>query len=428
MKSAILSKEGNKVSLKIEVDAAKFEEGVQKSYLKNRGKFNIPGFRKGKTPRKIIEINYGEGVFYEDAINIIFPEAYDNAIEEHNLDPVDRPEVDIEEIEEGKTVIFTADVIVKPEVKLGEYEGIELEKVEYNVTMEDLEEEIVKVQNQNARIIEVEDRPIKEDDILTIDYEGYVGDEQFEGGTAQNQNLEIGSGKFIPGFEDQLVGKNRDDEVEVKVTFPEEYSAENLAGKDAIFKVKIHEVKEKELPELDDEFAKDVSEFETFEEFKNDIKERLESQAGERQSAENENNVIEKVVENCEVEIPEVMIESQINNEVNDFAYRLQFQGLDIDKYFELTKTSMEDLRAQMKDRAEKSVKVDLVLESIAKEKGINATEEEINEELEKMSKQYNQDVQKLKKRLRPEDLDHMKQGIIKRKTAEFLVENAKLK
>ncbi len=428
MKSTFLSKEGNKVSLKIEVDAKKFEECVQKSYLKNKGKFNIPGFRKGKVPRKIIEMNYGEGVFYEDAINIAFPEAYDSAIEENNLDPVDRPEVDIEEIEKGKSVIFTVNVTVKPEVKLGQYEGIELEKVEYNVTKDEVEEEIKKIQNQNARIIEADERPIKEGDIVTIDYEGFVGDEQFEGGTAQNQNLEIGSGRFIPGFEDQLIGKNRDDEVEVKVTFPDEYHADNLAGKDAVFKVKIHEVKQKELPEVDDELAKDVSEFETLEEFRNDIQQRLEKEAEEKQIAENENNAVEKIVENSEVNIPEVMVENQIDNEINNLAYRLQFQGLDINKYLELTNNSIEDLREDMRDKAEKAVKADLVLESISKEKGIDATEEEVNQELEKMSKQYNQDVDKLKERLKREDLNYMKQGIIKRKTVEFLVENAKIK
>ena len=428
MKSTFLSKEGNKVSLKIEVNAEKFEECVQKSYLKNKGKFNVPGFRKGKVPRKIIEMNYGEGVFYEDAINIAFPEAYDSAIEENNLDPVDRPEVDIEEIEKGKSVIFTVNVTVKPEVKLGQYEGIELEKVEYNVTKDEVEEEIKKIQNQNARIIEADERPIKEGDIVTIDYEGFADDEQFEGGTAQNQNLEIGSGKFIPGFEDQLIGKNREDEVEVKVTFPDEYHADNLAGKDAVFKVKIHEVKQKELPEVDDELAKDVSEFETLEEFKNDIQQRLEKEAEEKQIAENENNAVEKIVENSEVDIPEVMIENQIDNEINNLAYRLQFQGLDINKYLELTNNSIEDLREDMRERAEKAVKADLVLESISKEKGIDATEEEVNQELEKMSKQYNQDIDKLKERLKREDLNYMKQGIIKRKTVEFLVENAKIK
>lgn len=427
MKSTILNKEGNKVSLRIEVDAQKFEEGVQKAYLKNRKRFNIPGFRKGKVPRKIIEVNYGEGVFYEDAINMIFPEAYDSAIKELDLEPVDRPEIDIEELEKGKIVVFTADVIVKPEVKVGEYKGIEVEKVEYNVTEEDIDQELKSMQDRNARIIEVEGRPVKTGDILTIDYEGYVDEEQFEGGTAQNQSLEIGSGRFIPGFEDQLIDKNSGDDVEVNVKFPEEYNAEHLAGKDAIFKVKIHEIKEKELPQLDDEFAKDVSEFDTVDELKNDIKERQEKQAKDREKIEKENKVIEKVVKDSEIDLPEVMIETQIDNEVNEFSYRLQFQGMNIEKYLELTNTTMDDLREQTKERAEQVVRTDLVLEAISKVEGIESSEDELQEELEKMAKQYNQEVDKLKKKLRDEDLDQIKKGIIKGKTVDFLVDNAKL-
>lgn len=427
MNSTITKKEGNTVTLKLEVDTKKFEKAVQKSYIKNRGRFNIPGFRKGKVPRKIIELNYGEGVFYEDAINMVFPEAYEAAIEEHNLEPVDRPEIDIEELEKGKPVVFIAEVTVKPEVELGEYKGIEVEKVEYNVTEEDIEKEIKNIQERNARIIEVEDRAAKEGDILTIDYKGSIDGEQFEGGTAENQNLEIGSGRFIPGFEDQLIGKNKDEEVEVKVTFPEDYQAEDLAGKEATFEVKIHEIKEKELPELDDEFAKDVSEFDTLDELKNDTKQKLEEQSENKEKAENENNVVEKVVENAEIDVPEAMVERQIDNEVNDFSYRLQFQGLNIDKYFELTNTTMEDLREQMKENAEKVVKTDLVLETIGKKEGIEATDEEVEEEMEKMAKQYNQEVEKIKKNIKDGDLDYIKMGIIKRKTAEFLVENAKM-
>jgi trigger factor len=427
MSSTVEKKENNIVTLKIEVDAETFEKGIQQAYTKNRNKFNIPGFRKGKVPRKIIELNYGVGVFYEDAINIVFPEAYDKAIEEHKLEPVDRPVIDVDEIEKGKPVVFTAEVTVKPEVTLGEYKGIEAEKVEYNVTNDEVEAEIKKIQDKNARIIEATDRPVKEGDTLTIDYAGYVGEDQFEGGTAQNQTLEIGSGRFIPGFEEQLIGKNKDEEVEVNVKFPEEYHAEELAGKDAKFMVTIHEIKEKELPELDDEFAKDVSEFDTLEELKNDIKGKLEKQAKDKEKAENENNVVEKVVELCQVDIPEVMIERQIDNDVNDFAYRLRYQGLDIDKYFELTNTKLEDLREQLKENAGKLVKVDLVLETISENEKIDATEEELNAELENIAKQYNQDAEKFKKNLGNDDLEYIKLGIIKRKTVEFLVNNAKL-
>lgn len=427
MSSTFVKKEGNIVTLKIEVDAETFEKGVQQAYLKNKSRFNIPGFRKGKAPRKIIEMNYGEGVFYEDAINIVFPEAYDKAIDELKLDPVDRPSIDIEEIEKGKPVVFTADVTVKPEVKLGEYKGIEVEKSEYNVTEEELEAELKRMQERNARIIDAGDRPVKQGDILTIDYSGFVGEEQFEGGTAQNQPLEIGSGRFIPGFEEQLIGKNKEEEVEVKVTFPEEYHAEELSGKDAIFKVVIHEIKEKELPALDHEFAKDVSEFDTLDELKNDIKNKLQKQAEDRAKAENENKVVEKIADACEVDIPEVMIDRQVDDDINDFAYRLRYQGLEFEKYLELTGTGIEDLRNQFKPNAEKLVKVDLILEAISEKEGIDSTEEELNEEPENIAKQYNQDVEKLKGNIKGDDLEYIKKGIIKRKTIEFLVKEAKL-
>ncbi len=427
MSSTFVKKENNTVTLKFEVDAETFEKGVQQAYLKNKQRFNIPGFRKGKAPRKIIEMNYGEGVFYEDAINIVFPEAYDKAIEEHKLDPVDRPSIDIEEIEKGKPVVFTAEVTVKPEVKLGEYKGIEVEKAEYNVTDEDLETELKKMQERNARIVDAGDRPVKQGDILTIDYSGFVGEEQFEGGTAQNQPLEIGSGRFIPGFEDQLVGKNKEEEVVVKVTFPEEYHAEELAGKDAIFKVVIHEIKEKELPALDDEFAKDVSEFDTLGELKNDIMSKLQKQAEDRAKVENENKVVEKVVEACEVDIPEVMIDRQVDDDINDFAYRLRYQGLQFDKYLEITGSTIEDLREQFKPNAEKLVRADLVLEAISEKEGIEVTDEELNEELEDIAKQYNQDVAKFKNNIKGDDLEYIKKGIIKRKTVEFLANEAKL-
>lgn len=427
MSSTLVKKEGNVVTLKIEVDAETFEKGVQEAYQKNKQKFNIPGFRKGKAPRKLIEMNYGEGIFYEDAINIVFPEAYDKAIEEHKLDPVDRPSVDVEDIEKGKTVVFTADVTVMPEVKLGEYKGIEVEKTEYNVTEEEVEAELKRMQERNARVADAGDRPVKQGDILTIDYSGFVGEEQFEGGTAQNQTLEIGSGRFIPGFEEQLVGKNKEEEVEVKVTFPEEYHSEELEGKDAIFKVVIHEIKEKELPALDDEFAKDVSEFDTLEELKADIENRLKKQAEQKEKTENENKVVEKVAELCEVDIPEVMIERQIDDDVNDFAYRLRYQGLEFEKYLELTGTQIEELREQFRPNADKFVKADLVLEAISEKEGIEATEEELDKELEDFAKSYNQDADKFKASLKAKDLEYIKKGIIKRKTVEFLAKEAKL-
>ncbi|KGG80213.1 trigger factor [Caloranaerobacter azorensis H53214] len=426
MNSEIIKKENYNVTLKIEIDEKKFKEGVQKAYLKNRHKFNIPGFRKGKAPRKIIEARYGEGIFYEDAINIVFPEAYNEAIKQHNLKPVDRPVIDIEQIESGKPVVFTAEVIVKPEVKLGDYKGIEVEKIEYNVTEKDVEDELKSMQERNARLVEVTDRPAKEGDILTIDYEGYVDGEKFEGGTAYNQILEIGSGKFIPGFEEQLIGKNKDEEFEINVKFPEEYHAKDLAGKDATFKIKIHEIKEKDLPELDDEFAKDVSEFDTLDELKEDIKKRLEKQAKDREKAERENKVIEKVIEAAEVDIPEVMIDNEVDYQLRNFEFTLRYQGLDLNKYLELTNTKVEDLKEKFRPEAEKTVKTELVLEAIAEKENIKETEEDLDEELKKIADGYGQDFEKFKKNIREEELEYIKEGIIRRKTVEFLVENAK--
>lgn len=427
MSSTIVKKENNNVTLKIEVSSETFEKAIQKSYLKNRGRFNIPGFRKGKTPRKIIESRYGVEVFYEDAVNFVLPDAYDKAIEEHDLKPVDRPEIDIEELEKDKPVVFKVDITVKPEVKLGEYKGIEAEKVEYNVTEEDVEAELKNMQERNSRLIAVEDRAAKEGDTVVIDYEGYVGDEQFEGGTAENQTLELGSNTFIPGFEEQLVGKNVEDDVDVKVTFPEEYHSEELAGKEAIFKVKIHEVKEKELPALDDEFAKDVSEFDTLEELKADLKKKMEDEAEQKEKNETQSKVIEKVLEGVEVDIPEAMIEAQIDSEIKNFEYRLLYQGLNMEKYLSLTNTKIEDLREQIKPTAENFVKTDLVLEAISKAEEIEVTEEVVEKELAKLAKQYDQDLDKFKKNMRDEDLEYIKMGIIKSKTVDMLVDNAKL-
>lgn len=427
MNSSIIKKEKNTVSLRIEVEASKFEEAIQKSYLKNRGRFNIAGFRKGKVPRKMIEINYGVEVFYEEAVNIILPEAYDKAIEEHNLEPVDRPSVDFEDIEKGKPVIFTVDVTVKPEVELGEYKGIEVEKVEYNVSEEDINNELKVMQDRNSRIIEVEDKPVKDGDTLTIDYAGFVGEEQFEGGTAENQTLVIGSGKFIPGFEEQLIGKNKGEETEVNVTFPEQYQSENLAGKEAVFKVKINEIKEKELPELDDEFAKDVSEFDTLEELKNDIKNKLEEQAKNNKEMETKNRAVEKAASLATIEIPEAMIDSQIDMDLKNFEYSLMYQGLNLEKYFEITNSTVEDLRLQLKPNAEKMVLNDLVLETIGKKENIEVTDEELNAEIEKLAKQYNKEIEKFRKTLKGDELDYIRMGIIKDKTVDFLVENAKL-
>lgn len=427
MDFTLKNKENNKASFNIELTKEEFEKAVQKAYLKNRSKFNIPGFRKGKAPRKIIEMNYGEGIFYEDALNIILPEAYENAVDSLELEPVDTPEVDIEQFEKGKPVILNVEVTIKPEVKLGNYKSIEVEKVEYNVTDEDVERELKAIQEKNARIIDASDRETKEGDILTIDFKGFVDGEQFEGGTAEGQRLEIGSNTFIPGFEEQLIGKKKGDKVDVKVTFPEDYFEESLKGKEATFEVVIHEVKEKELPVLDDEFAKDVSEFDTLEEYKNNIRERLEKEAKEKEKVEFENKIVDKVVEDSEVDIPEAMIEHQIEHELKDFDYRLSLQGLGLDQYLQLTNSKLEDLKEQLKPIAEKKVKTDLVFEAISKEEKIEATEEDIDKELEKIAKEYNQeDVDKFKANMKKGDLSFLEAGIIRDKIIDLLVNNAK--
>jgi len=427
MKAVLEKKENNKVFFNFELEAKAFEGAIQKAYLKNRSRFNIPGFRKGKVPRKIIEMNYGEGIFYEDAINILLPDAYEEAITELDLEPVDTPDIDIEEIEKGQPVLVKVEVDVKPEFKLGDYKSIELEKIEYNVTDEMIEHELKHVQDANARLLDASDREVKEGDIVTIDFEGFVDGEQFPGGTAEGYELTIGSNMFIPGFEEQLIGNKKDEQVEVNVKFPEEYHEETLAGKEAMFKVTIHDIKEKELPELDDEFAKDVSEFDTLEEYKNDIREKLEKEMKNQEEIETENRVIEKALEISEVDIPNGMVETQLDNEIRQFDYRLRTQGLDLEKYLELTGSKIEDLREQLKPAASNRVKVDLLLEAIVKEENIEVTEEDIDEELIKLSEQYGaEDKEEFIADMKKGDLEFIKTGIANGKAVKLLVENAK--
>lgn len=427
MKFSLEKQENNRAFFNIEISADKFEEAVQKSYLKNRGKFNIPGFRRGKTPRKIIEMNYGEGIFYEDAINELLPEAYDLAIADLNLDVVSSPDVDVEYIEKDKPVIIKVEVDVKPEVKLGDYQSIELEKIEYNVTDELIEAELKQAQDMNSRLIEVEDRPVEKGDVVTIDYEGFLDGEAFPGGKAENHPLEIGSNTFIPGFEEQLIGKEKHEEFEIQVTFPEEYHTDNLAGKEVTFKIKIHGVKAKELPELDDEFAKDVSEFDTLEEYKESIKNRLEENMKEQEKSETENRVLEKIVESSEVDIPESMIEAQVENEIRDFEYRLRMQGLELEKYLEITSMTVDSMKEQFRPNAETRVKTELVLEAIAKAENVEVSEEDIEAEIEKLSEQYGKDdKEKFKENMRKGDLDFLKTGITNNKVLDLLISKVK--
>jgi len=427
MNPVLEKKENNKAFFTIEISEKEFEKAVQKAYLKNRNVFAVPGFRKGKVPRKIIEMNYGEEIFYEEALNSILPDAYEEAIDELKLEPVDYPEIDVDEIEKGKPVVVKIEVVIKPEVELGDYKNIEIEKIEYNVSDEDVEKELKTIQEMNARIIAAEDRETKEGDILTIDYEGFVDGEQFEGGTAEGQELTLGSDTFIPGFEEQLIGKKKGDVVEVKVNFPEDYFEESLGGKEALFNVTIHEIKEKELPVLDDEFAIDVSEFDTLDEYKNDLREKLEKDLKEKEKMDIENAVMEKIVEMSKMDIPNVMIENQVENEIKQFDYNLRMQGLELEQYFQFTNSSLEDFKAQMTPMAEQRVRADLVLDTIAEVEEIEVSDEDIDKELERLAEQYMQeDVDKFKEDMKKGDLEYLKTGIIRDKTIELLVSNTK--
>lgn len=429
MKATLGKKEGNNVEFTIEIPEKDFEDAVQKSYLKNRGQFNIPGFRKGKVPRKIIEMNYGVEMLYEDAINIALPEAYNDAIDELELHPIEQPDVDIEEVEKGKPVIIKINVTVKPEIELGEYKGIEVEKVDYDVTDEIVDEELKSVQEMNARITDAGDRAAKEGDLLNIDFEGFIDDEAFEGGKAEGHELEIGSNQFIPGFEEQLVGKNKDEEVDVVVTFPEEYHQEDLQGKEATFKVNINEIKEKELPELDDEFSKDVSEFDTLEEYKASIREKLEEEYSSKEKTENENNVIDAVVEAAKLDIPEAMIESQLETELGEFDYNMRSQGLDLEQYLQITGSTQEDLKDQLKPMAEKRVRGDLVLEAIAEKEKIEVTEEDIDNKLKEMAETYEEeDKEKFVEDMKKRDLTFLETAITNQKVIDLLLKNVKFK
>jgi len=424
VKTSVEKLENNKVKLEIEVDAQQFDEAMQKAYLKNRKHITIPGFRKGRAPRQIIERYYGEGIFYEDAINEACPKAYEEAVRESGIEPVDQPTIDIVQIGGGKSLIFTAEVTVKPEVELGQYKGIEINKVEYNVTDQDIDNQLEMIREQNARWVSVEDRPAKEGDLLTIDYKGYVDGEAFEGGTAEKQTLEIGSQRFIPGFEEQLVGMKVGDEKEIQVTFPEEYHAEDLKGKEATFEIKVHEIKEKELPELDDEFVKDISEFDTLEEYKANLRKTMEENAKQREKIEMENQLLEKVVQNAKVDIPEVMVENEIDAMVRDMDFRMRYQGLDLQTYLDMINTSMEDFRAQFKDDAYNRVKLQLTLEQIIKEEKIEASEEDLEREYEKIAEQYKLDVERVKKDYQGQE-EGLKRSLAVQKAVDFLMEHA---
>ncbi|NCB70233.1 MAG: trigger factor [Clostridia bacterium] len=423
----ILKQENNTVTLKITVGSEAFENACKQAYNKNKGQFNIPGFRKGKATRAVIEKMYGEGIFFEDAIDIVFPEAYRNAVEELKLEVIDRPSLDIEEIGKGKDLVMVINVQVKPEVKLGEYKGLEVKQVSAEVTEEDVETEINKMQEQNARMVTVEDRPVSDKDSILLNFCGSVDGVEFEGGKAENYSLVVGSNTFIPGFEEQLIGMNAGDSKDVVVTFPEDYHSEDLKGKEAVFAVEINEIKETQLPKIDDEFVKDTTEFETLEELKNDI--RAKAAENKKKSAEDamKNEVVEKLAENIEVEIPEVMVKNEVDNMLKDFENNLRYQGMDLNTYYQYTGTSKEILEDQMKEDAEKRVRISLAVDAVSKSEGVEATEEDMEAEYKKMADIYKLEVEKIKEIFQNSQDEAIKSTIVARKTVDLLLENAKL-
>lgn len=421
------TKNANEVKLEITVDAAKFDEAIKKVYFKSAKYFNIPGFRKGKAPMQIVEKYYGKEIFYEDAFNEVAEEALEEAIKENKLEVVSRPDIDVTQIEKGKDLIFTAVMQTKPEAELGKYKGIEIKKIEYNVTDEDINHELGHMQEHNSRLITIEDRPVEKGDIATIDFEGFVDGKAFEGGKAEGHELEIGSNTFIPGFEDQVIGMKIDEEKDINVKFPEEYFSKDLAGKDATFKVKVNEIKKKELPELDDEFAKDVSEFDTLKELKADIKSKKEKENEEKAKYETQDAVIKAVCENIKVDIPSGMVETEIDNMIKDIEQRLSYQGLKIDQYLQMMGKTMEDMKKEYEPQAIEGIKSRLALEAVVKAEKIEASDKEIEEKMKEMAKNYGKENDE--EFMKNENVkNYIKQGIESEKAIDFLVENAKIK
>ena len=419
--------EKNMAKLTVEVPAEQFEAALKTSYNKNKNKFNIPGFRKGKAPQAMIEKMYGVGVFYEDAVDEAINASYPDAAKESGLEIVSRPEISIEQVEKGKSFIYVATVATKPEVTLGEYKGIEVEKAKPEVTDADVEAELKKVQEQNSRLVSVEDRAVADGDQTVIDFEGFVDGKAFEGGKAEDYTLVIGSHSFIDTFEDQLIGKNIGENVEVNVTFPAEYHAAELAGKPATFKVKIKEIKMKELPELNDEFASEVSEFETLDAYKEDVKNKLAETKQAQATAENENNVVQKVVDNAQMDIPAPMVDEQVRNMIEDYARRLQSQGISFDQYLQFTGSTIEQLQEQMRPQAELRLRTRLVLEAVVAAEKIEPSDELVEAEIKKMSDNYKMDAEQIKTIMGEAGMAQMKADMAVQEAVDFLVAEAKL-
>ncbi|MDE7415732.1 MAG: trigger factor [Lachnospiraceae bacterium] len=417
--------DGNMAKLTIEASAEDFEQAIEKAYQKNKNKLSIPGFRKGKVPRKMVEQMYGKEIFYEDAANIVIPSAYAKAVDECTEEIVSQPTIDIVQAEAGKPFIFTAEVALKPEVTLGKYKGIEVEKADTAVTDEEIDTAIDRERENNARTISVEDRAVKDGDMTVIDYEGFVDGETFEGGKGENYPLTIGSNTFIPGFEEQLIGAELDKEVEVNVTFPEDYQASELAGKPAVFKCTVKEIKEKELPELDDEFASEVSEFDTLEEYREDVKKNLTEKKEEEAKAAKEEKVLEAIIADAQMDIPEAMLSTQQRSMADEFAQRIQMQGISIDQYFQFTGLTRAAFLEQLKPQAEQRIKTRLVLEAVAKAENIEASEEEYTAEIKKMAEAYQMEEDKFTEMIGEYEQKSIKEDIRVKKALDFAVENA---
>ncbi len=420
------TEKANEQKLEITIEASKFEEAIKKVYTRTAKYFNIPGFRKGKAPMSMVEKQYGVEIFYEDAFNEVVPEEFEKALKDNNIEAVGKPDLDVKQIEKGKDLIFTAVVQTKPEVKLGKYKGIELKKVEYNVSDKDIEHELGHLAEKNARLVNVEDRPVENGDTTIIDFEGFVDGVAFEGGKGENHELVIGSNTFIPGFEEQIIGMKIDEEKEINVKFPEEYFSEELKGKDAVFKIKLHEIKKKEMPKIDDEFAKDTSEFDTLDELKASIKEKLEEENERKAKYETEDNAIKAVCDNVEVEIPSGMIEDELEQMVKEMDARLQYQGMKFDQYLKLIGKTMEDFKKENEEQAKTSVKTKLVLEAIIKAEKIEADEETINLKLKEMSELYGKKEEELKQN--ENFMNYIKDSIKNEKVIDFIINNAKIK
>lgn len=424
MKATMVGREQNEVTFKMGFEAEEFENAIINAYKATKDRYSLDGFRKGKAPRKLIEAKYGDDIFYEDAINQLFSDNYIVALNELGVDPVDNPSAEFDKIESGKGFGVTIKVTVLPEVVVKDYKGIKVAKVDDSVSDEDVEKDLAAMQKRNSRMI-VAERPAKDGDTLLLDYSGFVGDEQFEGGTAEHQTLMLGSDTFIPGFEDQLIGVSAGEEKDVIVTFPEDYHSEALAGKEAVFKCKVHEIKETELPVIDDEFAKDVSEFDTLSELKVDIRHKLEKTAKDKAEYEVKNAVLEKVYEATEIDIPEAMVESQIDDMIKEFQQQLSQQGLNLQQYFEYLGKNIDQFRGEIRQDAYKKVKTKLVVEAVAKTEGLEVSEEDLNEELGKMAEMYNLEVEKIRELMGDQGIIYLKQDIRNRKAIDLLYDNA---